>query len=84
MSDVEVKLPELKGEDAGDEARASFWYVEEGDEVESGDELVQMITDKATFDIESPVRGRVIERVIDEDDEAKVGQVLCRLEALEE
>ena len=27
MAEVDVKLPEL-GEDAGDEARVSFWYME--------------------------------------------------------
>jgi 2-oxoglutarate dehydrogenase E2 component (dihydrolipoamide succinyltransferase) len=58
MAVVEVKLPEL-GKDAGQEARVSFWYVEKGERVAKDDDLVQMITDKATFDVPSPVDGRV-------------------------
>jgi len=79
MAVVEVKLPPL-GDDAGEEARVSFWYVEVGEHVEKDDDLVQMITDKATFDVPSPVEGRVVELVADEDEEVKVGQILCRIE----
>ena len=79
MAVEEVKLPPL-GENAGEEARVSFWYVEPGEHVEKDDDLVQMITDKATFDVPSPVEGRVVELVADEDEEVKVGQILCRIE----
>ena len=79
MAVQDVKLPPL-GENAGEEARVSFWYVEAGERVAKDDDLVQMITDKATFDIPSPVEGRVVELVTDEDEEIKVGQVLCRIE----
>jgi len=79
MAVIDVKLPEL-GEDAGDEAVVSFWYVEVGERVEEGDDLVQMLTDKATFDVPSTSPGKVAERLVDEDDHVKVGQVLCRLE----
>jgi len=78
MADLEVRLPEL-GEEAGTEARVSFWYVSMGERVEEGDDLVQMLTDKATFDVPSPAAGTVVERVADEDQEVKVGDVLCRL-----
>jgi pyruvate dehydrogenase E2 component (dihydrolipoamide acetyltransferase) len=79
MAVIDVKLPEL-GEDAGDEAVVSFWYVEVGEGVEEGDDLVQMLTDKATFDVPSPSPGRIVARLVDEDAKVKVGQVLCRLE----
>jgi pyruvate/2-oxoglutarate dehydrogenase complex dihydrolipoamide acyltransferase (E2) component len=79
MAVVDVKLPDM-GKDAGDVARVSFWYVEVGEEVEKEDDLVQLITDKATFDIPSPAGGVVTELLADEDDEVKVGQVLCRLQ----
>lgn len=79
MARHDVKLPEL-GEDAGDEARVAFWYVEPGETVEEGDDLVQMLTDKAAFDVPSPVAGKIVELVADEDEHVKVGQVLCRVE----
>jgi pyruvate dehydrogenase E2 component (dihydrolipoamide acetyltransferase) len=78
MADVDVRLPEL-GDEAGDEARVSFWYVDVGEEVQEGDDLVQMLTDKATFDVPSPVTGTMVEHVATEDKAIKVGDVLCRL-----
>ncbi|MCX5673190.1 MAG: lipoyl domain-containing protein [Planctomycetota bacterium] len=79
MAALDVNLPEL-GEDAGDEARVSFWYVDAGEEVEEGDDLVQMLTDKATFDVPSPAAGKVVALVAEEDQAVKVGELLCRLE----
>jgi pyruvate dehydrogenase E2 component (dihydrolipoamide acetyltransferase) len=79
MAAVDVPLPEL-GEDAGDEARVSFWYVDAGETVGEGDDLVQMLTDKATFDVPSPATGRLISQAVEEDQMVKVGQVLCRIQ----
>jgi len=79
MAVEDVKLPDL-GEDAGDVATVAFWYVEPGETVQEGDELLQMLTDKATFDVPSPVSGEVKELLAEEDEEIEVGQVLCRIE----
>jgi len=79
MAAVDVKLPEL-GKDAGDEARVSFWYVDVGEKVVEGADLVQMLTDKATFDIPSPVAGKVAKLLAAEEQSVKVGQVLCQIE----
>jgi pyruvate/2-oxoglutarate dehydrogenase complex dihydrolipoamide acyltransferase (E2) component len=78
MAEVEVRLPSL-GDDAGDEARVSFWYIDVGETVEEGDDLLQMLTDKATFDVPSPVKGRLVAQSVEEDQQVKVGQVLCRM-----
>ncbi len=78
MAEVDVKLPSL-GEDAGDEARVSFWYVEVGEEVQEGDDLLQMLTDKATFDVPSPVSGKIASLAVEENQQVKVGDVLCRV-----
>ena len=79
MPVIDVPLPDL-GEDAGNEARVAFWYVDVDEELKEGDDLVQMLTDKATFDIPSPAAGKVVELVADEDQTVKVGEVLCRLQ----
>jgi pyruvate/2-oxoglutarate dehydrogenase complex dihydrolipoamide acyltransferase (E2) component len=79
MAVEDVKLPDL-GEDAGDVATVAFWYVDPGETVEEGDELLQMLTDKATFDVPSPVSGEIKEVLAEEDQEIEVGQVLCRIE----
>jgi 2-oxoisovalerate dehydrogenase E2 component (dihydrolipoyl transacylase) len=79
MAEVEVKLPSL-GADAGDEARVSFWYVDVGEEVEKDADLLQMLTDKATFDVPSPASGRVSAVLAEENQMIKVGGLLCRME----
>lgn len=76
---MEVKLPEL-GEDAGDAAKVSFWYYDEGEKVEEGEDLVEMVTDKATFNVPVPASGELKEIVVAEGDEAKVGDVLAIIE----
>ena len=79
MAVIDVTLPEL-GEEAPSEARVAFWYVDVGEELKRGDDLVQMLTDKATFDVPSPAAGKIVELVADEDQAVKVGAVLCRLQ----
>ena len=75
----EMKLPDL-GEDAGNEAVVSFWHFEEGDEVIEGEDLVEMTTDKATFNVQSPMSAILMEIVADEGDTVEVGEVLAILE----
>ena len=78
MADVEVKLPPL-GDDAPDEARLSFFYVKEGDALKKGDDLCEMVTDKATFNVPSPSDGIVKRILAKEDDTVTVGDALAIL-----
>ncbi len=75
----EVTLPFL-GEDASDIATVSQWLVEEGDTVEEGDDLVEMTTDKAAFNVPSPTAGTVAEILAPEGEEVRAGGLLCILE----
>lgn len=75
----EVRLPDL-GENAGEEATISTWHFEEGDEVHEGDELVEMTTDKATFNVPSPRPGILSEILAEEGDVVKVGETLAIIE----
>jgi pyruvate/2-oxoglutarate dehydrogenase complex dihydrolipoamide acyltransferase (E2) component len=72
----EVKLPPL-GEDAPDEAEVSFWYVEENESIEQGQDMVEMITDKAAFTVPAPVAGTVRQILAKEGDKVKVDQVMA-------
>ncbi len=76
---MEVVLPDL-GEDADDSAKVTFWYKSVGDEVKEGEDLVEMMTDKATFDVPSPASGRLTEIRAAEDEEVEVGRVLGVIE----
>lgn len=75
----EVTLPDL-GEDAGDEATVTFFYVKEGDSITEGDDLVEMATDKATFNVPCPFTGTVKKLVAKPDDVVLVGGVLAIVE----
>ena len=78
----EVVLPEL-GEDAGDEATVSAVLCEVGDDVAEGEALVEMATDKATFDVPCPFAGRVKEVRVAEDDVVPVGGVIAVVDTQE-
>ena len=72
----EVVLPEL-GEDAPNEATVCAVLLDVGDDVSEGDALVEMATDKATFDVPCPVSGQVKKILVQEDDVVPVGGVLA-------
>lgn len=78
----DVVMPSL-GEDAGDECTLSFWHAEAGETVEKDDPLVEMTTDKAVFDVPSPVAGKIIEVFAHEDDVVKVGEKIAVIEVTE-
>jgi pyruvate dehydrogenase E2 component (dihydrolipoamide acetyltransferase) len=79
MAEFTATLPSL-GEDAGDKATVSFTYFDEGDEVNEGEDLIEMVTDKATFNVPCPKTGTIKEMLVSEDDEVKVGDPICILE----
>lgn len=75
----EVTLPEL-GDDSVDRAIVTLWLADEGDIVSENDDLVEMTTDKAAFSVPSPKAGTLVEKLVEEDDEVAVGDVLCIIE----
>jgi pyruvate dehydrogenase E2 component (dihydrolipoamide acetyltransferase) len=58
-----------------EEGTISSWLVDEGDEVEVGDEIVEIETDKIAQPVESSVEG-VLRRIIGEEDEEYPVQTL--------
>ena len=84
MADFEICLPNLRevsgDEEAGDEATVSFVYLEEGDAVKEGDDLIEMVTDKATFNVPCPVGGKLVEVLTEDGATVKVGDTMAVLE----
>ncbi len=76
---MDVALPDL-GEDAGDTAKVTFWYLKEGDEIKEGEDLVEMMTDKATFNVPSPASGTLKENRTAESADVSVGDILGVIE----
>lgn len=75
---TEVKLPHIAEGVAN--ATVSYWHRAVGDDVKEGDDLVEMVTDKAAFNVPSPVSGIIREICIQEGAEAAVGQVIAKIE----
>ena len=51
----------------------THWYKKEGDMVKDGEIIVEVMTDKANMDVESPVGGSVYKLLINEGEEVNVG-----------
>jgi len=75
---TKVHLPEL-GEGI-EKATVSYWYFQPGEKVNEKDDLVELATDKATFNLPSPCSGTLREVLINEGDVAKVGDILGVIE----
>ena len=56
------------------------WYVSTGDMVKEGQELVELVTDKASFPVEAPKNGKIIEIIKENCSIIKKGEVLARME----
>ena len=78
MSKLEFKLPDI-GEGVT-EGEIVDWLVQEGDAVAENQEMVEVMTDKATVTIGAPQAGKVSERRFKVGDTVPVGQVLVVLE----
>jgi len=72
---LKVILPPL-GENI-EQATVSYWYFKIGDKVNADDDLVELATDKATFNLPSPGSGIISELLVSEGDTVKVGDVLA-------
>ena len=75
---TKVALPEL-GEGI-DKATVSYWYFKEGEKVNEKDDLVELTTDKATFNLPSPATGTLSEIFFHEGDTVNVGELLATIE----
>lgn len=75
---VKVVLPEL-GEGI-EKATVSYWYFKEGEKVNEKDDLVELATDKATFNLPSPASGTLSQVLIQEGDNVNIGEVLAIIE----
>ncbi len=75
---TKVVLPEL-GEGI-EKATVSYWYFKEGEKVNEKDDLVELTTDKATFNLPSPCSGTLSEILFREGDVVNVGAALALID----
>ncbi|MXO90092.1 dihydrolipoamide acetyltransferase family protein [Pontixanthobacter aquaemixtae] len=78
MSRFTFNMPDI-GEGIA-EAEIVAWHVKVGDTVEEDQEIVDMMTDKATVPMESPVNGTIVEVAGGEGDMVSIGAMLVVVE----
>src|SRR3712207_7744591 len=79
---TDVTMPRLS--DSMEEGTILKWIVSEGDEIEKGQEIVEIETDKANMTYESDTGGTLIEIVVQEGDTVPLGEVIARVGRSEE
>ena len=78
MARFEFRLPDI-GEGIA-EAEIVAWHVKVGDTVEEDQQLADLMTDKATVEMETPVAGKVIELAGEVGDQIPIGSTLAVIE----
>lgn len=73
-----VVLPEL-GEGI-EKATISYWYFNPGERVTEKEDLVEITTDKATFNLPCPVSGILSEVFFHEGDTVNIGEILAAID----
>jgi len=78
MARFTFKLPDI-GEGIS-EAEIVAWHIAVGDRVEEDQQIADMMTDKATVEMESPVSGTVVELAGEVGDQVSIGAALVVIE----
>src|SRR4051794_15101084 len=78
MARYEFKLPDI-GEGIV-EAEIVAWHVKVGDTIAEDQQIADMMTDKATVEMESPVAGKVLELAGEVGEQVPIGSVLAVIE----
>ncbi len=78
MARFTFKLPDI-GEGIS-EAEIVAWHVRVGDRIEEDQQVADMMTDKATVEMESPVSGVVVELAGEVGDQVSIGAALVVIE----
>ncbi|MFA5088390.1 MAG: biotin/lipoyl-containing protein [Candidatus Omnitrophota bacterium] len=74
----EILLPEL-GEGT-EKATVASWYFQVGEKVQAGDDVVELVTDKASFNVPVDFSGTIKKILVAPGQDAKVGDVLAVVE----
>ena len=81
--DVDVELPDL-GDGNGDRGVVAEWHFEEGEWVEEGEVLLDVLAEMDTVPVPSPNSGRLVERTVEEDDTVRTGEIVAIIETDDE
>jgi pyruvate dehydrogenase E2 component (dihydrolipoamide acetyltransferase) len=74
-----IDVPVL-GEQKQTETLLNLWYVEEGAGVKAGDDVAELVTDKAAFNLPAPEDCRIVKLLVKEGAAVKPGDRLAEVE----
>lgn len=75
---TKVKMPKV-GETA-EVVVVLEWHVEVGSVVSESDPLLAVETDKVDTEVPAPISGKIVELLVEPQDEVGVGQPICVME----
>src|SRR5918996_3045175 len=75
---VEIQMPAM-GESVS-EGTVLEWHVSEGDQVEEGQTMVEVSTDKVDAEVPAPASGTVSKILVQPDETIKVGKPLAEID----
>src|SRR5690242_12950171 len=75
---TKVSMPKL-GESVA-EGTVGRWLKQEGDLVELDEPLVEIVTDKISQELPSPIGGRLVKITVQQDQTVKVGAEIAQIE----
>jgi pyruvate/2-oxoglutarate dehydrogenase complex dihydrolipoamide acyltransferase (E2) component len=76
--DYELKMPDLST--TGDDVDIVRWLVEVGDTIKRGQPVLEVETDKAVMEVESPVDGVLRECIAQPETNVGVGEIIAKIE----
>jgi pyruvate/2-oxoglutarate dehydrogenase complex dihydrolipoamide acyltransferase (E2) component len=74
----EIRLPNLG--DGIKQATLAYWHCQVGDAVTKDDDVAEVVTDKATFNIPAGSEGVITEICVQVGDQINVGSVIAMME----
>ena len=77
MDKKEVVVPRLGSSDESDEVKILRWIKKEGEQVQKGEALLEVETDKVNVEIEAPESGVLEEIRVQEGDNATFNSVVA-------
>ena len=82
MAEYKLLLPAM-GESV-DEATVTQWLKNEGDIIEADDAVVEIATDKVDSEVPSEISGKLLKKLVEENQVVRVGEPLAIIETSQE
>ena len=74
---IELKIPDIGDNDGIELVK---WNKKPGERFAAGEELCELVTDKAAFSLEAPEDGKLLEICVGEKSHPKIGELAARVE----